>query len=108
MWDLRFATSPMKVLEGHERYAQQFLFCFVLFVCLFVCLFIFEAIMRYSEKFGFITVLFEEALSINALHTSVYISYSTARAYALRVNFITRAYFFQNIHERLLCTNKYS
>ena len=31
---------------------------------------------------------------------------TSTRAYALLVNFITRAYFFQNIHERLLCTRK--
>ena len=62
MWDLRFATSPMKVLEGHERFAQH-VFVFVFF----------QAIMRYSENFGFITVLFKEALSINALGTCVYI-----------------------------------
>ena len=33
---------------------------------------------------------------------------TSTRAYALKVNFVTRAYFFQNIHERLLFTRKYS
>ena len=31
---------------------------------------------------------------------------TSTHAYVLRVNFITRAYFFQNIHKRLLCTHK--
>ena len=32
IWDLRFATSPVRVLEGHERFVLRFLLLLMLLI----------------------------------------------------------------------------
>lgn len=54
MWDLRFATSPMKVMEGHTRFVMSPFYPLFFGICILIYFFsrFFKLILEYLLKFN--------------------------------------------------------